>query len=152
MTYLFDAGDATLVIGFLIYGVYSVLNASGAEIMSGPLGNQAAYGMAPIRSVFQFALAGSPSPFTLASFAKRIVQHAVFYCCLLAVALTATLFFAAPLQMTGFILVCIFLGAGIGSLAASSGARLSRVLQGGIAVSYAAGAGMLFKIIALLWH
>jgi|SRR5205809_56462 len=27
LTYLFDAGDAALVIGFLIYGVYSVLNA-----------------------------------------------------------------------------------------------------------------------------
>lgn len=27
LTYLFDAGDAALVVGFLIYGVYSVLNA-----------------------------------------------------------------------------------------------------------------------------
>jgi hypothetical protein len=27
LTYLFDAGDAALVIGFLIYGIYSVLNA-----------------------------------------------------------------------------------------------------------------------------
>jgi len=27
LTYLFDAGDAALVIGFLAYGVYSVLNA-----------------------------------------------------------------------------------------------------------------------------
>jgi hypothetical protein len=27
LTYLFDAGDVGLVIGFLIYGVYSVLNA-----------------------------------------------------------------------------------------------------------------------------
>jgi len=27
LTYLFDAGDAALVIGFLVYGVYSVLNA-----------------------------------------------------------------------------------------------------------------------------
>lgn len=27
LTYLFDAGDAALVIGFLVYGIYSVLNA-----------------------------------------------------------------------------------------------------------------------------
>ena len=27
LTYLFDAGDAALIIGFLIYGIYSVLNA-----------------------------------------------------------------------------------------------------------------------------
>ena len=27
LTYLFDAGDAALVVGFLVYGVYSVLNA-----------------------------------------------------------------------------------------------------------------------------
>jgi hypothetical protein len=27
LAYLFDAGDAALVIGFLVYGVYSVLNA-----------------------------------------------------------------------------------------------------------------------------
>ncbi len=27
LTYLFDAGDAALVIGFLFYGIYSVLNA-----------------------------------------------------------------------------------------------------------------------------
>lgn len=27
LTYLFDASDAALIIGFLVYGVYSVLNA-----------------------------------------------------------------------------------------------------------------------------
>ena len=27
LTYLFDAGDAALVIGFLVYGVYAVINA-----------------------------------------------------------------------------------------------------------------------------
>ena len=27
LTYIFDAGDAALVVGFLIYGIYSVLNA-----------------------------------------------------------------------------------------------------------------------------
>jgi hypothetical protein len=27
LRYLFDAGDAALIIGFLVYGIYSVLNA-----------------------------------------------------------------------------------------------------------------------------
>lgn len=120
--------------------------------MSDPRGGETAYGLASARSVFQFALARPPSPFTPSNFAKRITQHAVFYCGLLIATLAASLFFAAPLEMTGAILVCIVLGVGVGSLVASSGAKLRRVLQGGIAVSYAAGAGILFKMIASLWH
>ena len=120
--------------------------------MSGPHRAEPASGLASARSAFQYAMAEPPPIFTLPSFAKRLAQHALFYTVLLAAAVSACLFVAAPLQATGLFLIGILVAVGISSLAASSGARLRRMLQGGIAATYALGAGMLFKVIAQLWH
>lgn len=100
LTSLFDAGDTGLIIGFLAYGVYSVLNAYGAEPVTQPedTGTDGAHGR--IERRVRFALRSAPASFTIGSFVERLAGHLLIYTVILVGSIYLWLFTLAPLPVT----------------------------------------------------
>jgi hypothetical protein len=96
LTSLFDAGDAGLIIGFLVYGVYSVLNAYAAEPMAGLDDAVGAGHHGRVASAVRLAVRPAAATFTIAAFAERLLGHLVVYTVVLVAAVYLCLFSFAP--------------------------------------------------------
>jgi hypothetical protein len=111
LTSLFDAGDAGLIIGFLVYGVYCVMNAYGVEPAAGLDGVAGAGEHGKIVSGVRFALRPAPATFTIGSFAGRLADHLFVYTVILVASVYICLFVFAPLPVTvGSIGVLLLIG------------------------------------------
>ena len=107
---LFDAADAGLIAGFLGYGVYSVLNAYGAEggaeaddaVEDRPRGR--------ILSAVRLAVRPDHATLTLAAIRERLTGHLIVYTVILLAAIHLWLFVLAPLPVAiasiGLMLLC----------------------------------------------
>jgi hypothetical protein len=121
--------------------------------MAGPLERTnihdgAGAGASPI----QWVLRVPPRQFTRASFVVRLYQHVLVYAALLIAAVYGCLFFFAPAETSLFSVAVIVLAGIVGALWSPSRRRLHRLLQGGIAVTYIAGAAALLKAFEAFFH
>jgi hypothetical protein len=96
LTSLFDAGDAGLIIGFLVYGVYSVLNAYAAEPLTGLDDAAPADRPGKLASAVRLALRPAAPSFTIAIFAERLLGHLLVYAVVLVAAVYICLLSFAP--------------------------------------------------------
>jgi hypothetical protein len=102
--------------------------------------------------VGHFATLPPPVSFTARSFALRLAQHAIVYTGLLVGAICGCVFIFAPVEASFLMVGCIAAAALAFFLLSSSGQRVRRLVEGGLAASYVAGAGALLKAINELWH
>jgi hypothetical protein len=138
LTSLFDAGDAGLIIGFLVYGVYSVLNAYAAESVAGLHDVAGADRHGKMASAVRLALRPAPSTFTIAAFAERLLSHLLVYTVILVGSIYLCLFILAPWPVTiGSLGLVLFFG--IMSVALSAPGSFSGKLKWLVEKRIAAG-------------
>jgi hypothetical protein len=150
LTSLFDAGDAGLIIGFLVYGVYSVLNAYAAERVAGLDDVAGADRHGKIASAVRLALRPAAATFTIAAFAQRLLGHLVVYAVVLVASVYICLFiFAAwPVSVGSLGLVLLI---GIMSTAVSAPRGFSGKLKWLVENRIAAGwLVMAFGVLLLI--
>lgn len=97
--------------------------------------------LSPIR----FALRTPPHRFTAASFAGRLYQHLIVYALLLIGAVYSCLFVFAPTETALISVACTLVGGVVISLSSASGRKFNRLIGGGIAAIYIAGAAALLR-------
>jgi len=99
----------------------------------------------------QAALRSAPHRFTFLTFAKRVYQHLLVYSVILVTVLYVCLFIFAPIETSLLSIFCIGV-AGLASLLSSSRWKFHRIIEGGIAASYIAGAALLLKAFEAFLH
>lgn len=103
------------------------------------------HGGMSLLSPIRFALRTAPDRFTPANFAQRLFQHLIVYGLLLTAAVYSCLFVYAPIE-TALISVACVLVAGFGvALSSASDRKFNRLVSGGVAAIYIAGAAALLR-------
>ena len=91
-------------------------------------------------SPIQFVFAPAPRRFTIATFARRLVQNSIAYLLIL-VAATYTCFIVfAPTEISLLLIACIAIAAVVVFLKSSSRRKLHRLVEAGLDASYIAAA------------
>jgi hypothetical protein len=103
-------------------------------------------------STIQFALRAPPPRFTAATFAQRICQHLIVYSGFLVAAIYACLLVFMPAETAALSLGGIALAGVVVLLSPSSRRKLHRLVMGGVAASYIAGAAALLKAFEAFLH
>ena len=152
LTSLFDAGDAGLIIGFLAYGVYSVLNAYAAESASGlDEAAAAADQHGRIASAVRLALRPASPTFTVAAFAERLLGHVVVYAVVLVASIYIYLFIFAPWPVSigslGLMLVIGIMSAAVSAPRGSFSGKLKWLVENRIAAGWFV---MAFAVLLLI--
>jgi hypothetical protein len=155
LTSVFDAGDAGLIIGFLVYGVYSVLSAYGAssEAEWEDAAGDDRHGR--IASSVRLALRPAPASFTFGAFAERLVGHLLVYAVILVASIYLCLFTFAPwpvsLASLGFLLLLGTIGVAVSASRGSLSATLKWLVEIRVAVgSFVAVFALLLLVEELL--
>lgn len=103
-------------------------------------------------ALFEFALQPPPTIFTLSRFAVRLAQHAIVYTAVLIAATSCCLFVFAPVE-TSIVAVGILAVLSVAvAMSSSSRVRVRRLIEHGLAATYAVGAGALLKAITEFLH
>jgi hypothetical protein len=98
------------------------------------------------------ALRPAPRRFTFTAFAKRACQHLVVYAVILVTALYVCLLVFAPIETSLLSIFCIGAAGLVGLLSSSSRRKFHRLIEGGIAAGYIAGAAALLKAFEAFLH
>ncbi|HEV8677955.1 MAG TPA: hypothetical protein VGQ90_01170 [Stellaceae bacterium] len=88
---------------------------------------------------------------------SRLYQHLIFYGLLLAAAVYCCLFVFAPIETALISVVAALLAGTVAAMSAASGRKFNRLIAGGMAAVYLAGAAALLRgfeaVVSLLfWH
>jgi hypothetical protein len=125
---------------------------TGAKPMAGSETTNAHGGIGVNLSTIQFALQLPPHRFEVATFATRIYQNFLVYSVCLIAAIYVCLLVFAPIQTFVLSVAVIFVGSIVILLLTPSRQRLHRLLEGGLAAGYIAGAAALLKAFEAFLH
>ena len=100
----------------------------------------------------RFAFEPAPRRFTVTSFARRVVQHVIIYCGILIAATYTCLFVFAPAETSLVSILCIAVGGVAVGLLSPPRRKWRRLVEGGLAASYIAGAAALLKAFDSFLH
>lgn len=103
-------------------------------------------------SLIRFALRPAPHRFGTVGFAIRTCQHLLVYSAILAIAVYVCALLFAPVETSVISIVCIVATSLVVALLSSPPRKLFRLLEGGLAASYVAGAAALLKAFEAFFH
>jgi hypothetical protein len=108
--------------------------------------------MGPGLPLIRFALRPPPRQFRATQFAMRICQHLLVYTAILISAVYACALVFLPAETFAISIVCIAIVSLVILLSPHSRKKMLRLLEGGLAASYIAGAAALLKAFEAFLH